>query len=117
MTFDRHEILKAHYRSEIEGWNWAGIKSDAANNTEPANGYDDGEMIGQCYLGTVMGLLPSGKYCMPWCSNQTSHDEQRDSAYFEALEEVADENGMWIESGEGDPCDLYACVAVETIEA
>jgi hypothetical protein len=28
------------------------------------------------------------------------------------MEEAASEKGFWLESGEGDPCDLFLCRAV-----
>jgi hypothetical protein len=101
--------IKQEYRKEIEGWNWAWIKNEAAQCTATS---DSGEVFGSCFIGTVQSLAPSGRYTAPW--NRTS---AQDSAFFRALDDIAAEHGMWIESGEGDPCDLYACVAVETIEA
>lgn len=105
---NRHETLKRKYAAEIAAWDWPGIVADAKDNAKDA---DIGEP--RVFLGTVMALYPSGKYHTPWCSNQTSHDEQRDEAFEEALEEKAAEFGGWIESGDGDPCDLLFVMNAE----
>jgi len=109
---NRHETLKRKYAAEIASWDWPGIVADAKGN--PCE-LDQGEDTprGVCYLGTVMSIYPSGKYYMPWCTNQTSHDEQRDEAFGEALEEKAAEFHGWIETGEGDPCDLFFALTLE----
>ena len=116
MSFDRYAILTAHYAAAIAAdYNLVAIKAECESNAEPdIDG--DGDLIGRCYLGTVMNIYPSGKYYMPWCSNQTRTDETRDECYGAALEEFFDAAGMWIESGEGDPCDLFACCHVDTPE-
>ena len=108
--FNRYEILTKHYISEIENWDWKAVLKEAKSNC-----YLDEEeqVIGQCFLGTVFALFPSGKYYMPWCSNQTRQDEIKDSCYSEALEEVAARYGLFIQGGEGDPCDIFACKVFE----
>jgi hypothetical protein len=114
MAFDRHAILTQHYLKELREWDWEAVKRGAQDNAE----YDpeaEGK-IGRVFLGTVFGLYPSGKYYMPWTTNQTSADETRDGAYHDALEQLAEENGGWIESGEGDPCDVYFAMHVEDDE-
>ena len=63
----------------------------------------------QDFLGSVMSIMPSGKFYMPWTTNQTQRDVIKDSAFMSALEDVLDEYDMWIESGEGDPTDLFVC--------
>lgn len=112
MSFDRHEILKKHYRAEIDaGTDWDALKQEASEYPDEDG---DGDPIGRVYLGSVMSIMPSGKYYMPWCTNQSRSDETRDAAYWEALEEAAEEHGMWIDGGEGDPTDLFACCHIET---
>lgn len=54
--FDRHKILKAHYRAEIEKWDWAGIIMDCVENVIED---DEGQQVGCAWLGTVQGLTPS----------------------------------------------------------
>ena len=106
---DRHETLKRKYAAEIASWDWPGIVADAKENRVE----EDDSTRGVCYLGTVMAIYPSGKYYMFWCTNQTRHDEQRDEAFGEALEEKAAEFHGWTESGEGDPCDIYFALTLE----
>jgi len=50
--------------------------------------------------------MPSGKYYMPWTSNQSRIDEEKDSVFIEALEKSLEDVGLYLTSGEGDPCDL-----------
>lgn len=99
---NRHDVLKKHYKTGILKWDWAAIKKDAQENAQ-----DRGKTCYHTFLGVVMSLAPSGKYYMPWTTNQTPHDVQRDEAWYEALGEVAGEHDMYITSGEGDPCDLF----------
>ena len=90
------------------------------------------------FVGTVMGLTPSGKFYTPWacsnvqvCSQCASASEApcdsdylcddssgdpltgeghcevcRDAAWREQFEKEADNNGYFVTSGEGDPCDI-----------
>jgi hypothetical protein len=97
------------YEAEIREWDWKKIKGKP---TCYGDGFE-GKNIGNCFLGTVFDLAPSGKYYMPWTSNQTEEDVDEDGKFYEALDKVAEENGMWIEHGEGDPCDLFACMIIE----
>ena len=61
------------------------------------------------FLGTVFQLYPSGKYYMPWaCSNVTEEEAEQDEEWREAVEAALDEHGMYLTSGEGDPCDVFA---------
>lgn len=112
------EKLHQRYKEEIRGWDWEAIKTEAEGNAQermfPCVGRsDDEEYRGMIFLGTVFALSPSGKYYMPWTTNQTVRDEIRDSAFYSALDDIAEEHGMWIESGEGDPCDIFACCEAE----
>lgn len=119
MPFDRYAILTAHYAKCIaDDWNLAAIKAECEANAEPDpdSWPRNSELIGRCFLGTVMNIYPSGKYYMPWCSNQTRADETRDKCYGAAFNGSFESAGMWIESGEGDPCDLFACCHVEALE-
>ena len=110
------------YKSQIMAWNWDGIVSETRmeavahvngltdnppNDERCGDGCDEDGHVGSSYLGSVMQLTPSGKFYMPWTTNQTADDVERDSRWFDALEQVATKHGGWIESGEGDPTDLY----------
>lgn len=113
-----HKTLE-QYESEIREWDWKKIKQDAITeakhsvDTDTDERTDDGELIGYSFLGTVFDLAPSGKYYMPWTSNQTDEDIDEDAKFYEALDDVAEANGMYIENGEDDPCDLFACMIIE----
>jgi len=41
------------------------------------------------------------------CGGLGSAEAYQDSLWNEALDQVCEENGMWAQSGEGDPCDLF----------
>lgn len=76
---------------------------------------EDGETIGFCLLGSVFEIMPSGKYWTWWAYGNTSqHERIKDTAYSEALEKVASNHHYWIQSGEGDACDLFICKSIET---
>ena len=115
MSFDRHEILKAHYAAEIaRDWRIDAIKEECEANQEAEPNEDCA--IGRCFLGTCFAIMPSGKYYMPWTTNQTRADETRDAAFMEAFGEYLDSAGLWLESGEGDPCDMFACCSFDLPE-
>ena len=60
------------------------------------------------YLGSVLGLSPSGKYYTAFANgNVTKAEAKRDEAWYAAMDSAAEKYGGSIESGEGDPCDLY----------
>ena len=62
----------------------------------------------QIYIGTVFALYPSGKFYMPWaCSNVTEAEAEKDEAWRERAESELEAIGASLESGEGDPCDLF----------
>jgi hypothetical protein len=101
---------------------------------EVAEAFDDmeGNRVQSAFLGTVLALMPSGKYYTPWaCSNVEpcprckgtgkhskypqscdlcqgvgSREALEDELMNEALEREADSYGCFIESSEGDPCDI-----------
>lgn len=107
------------YKAEIESWDWGNIKNDAITEarhseaTDNAERTDDGDLIGFSFLGTVFALAPSGKYYTFWTTNQTEEDETEDEKFYQALNDVAEANGMYIENGEGDPCDIFASITIE----
>ncbi len=106
--FDRYKTLTAHYKNEIEFWNWEGIKKDAlANCYYDASEFSD-FITASTYLGSILHIFPSGKYYMPWTTNQTRSDCIRDECFSDALNAVALEHGLYITGSEGDGCDLLA---------
>jgi hypothetical protein len=105
MKFNRYDILTAHYTKQIQAYNWQAVLDDAA---ESCYINENDEIEGKSFLGSVFSIMPSGKYYMPWCTNQTRSDVTKDECFYDALESIASEYGLWITSGEGDPCDLFA---------
>jgi len=60
------------------------------------------------YLGSVLGLSPSGKYYTGFANgNVTRPEAKRDTAWYAAMDRAAEKYGGSIDSGEHDPCDLY----------
>jgi hypothetical protein len=103
---EHHENrLGKRYEAEIRSWNWDRIK---ATGEEVECWQNPGSVYRSTFLGTVFSIFPSGKYYMPWaCSNVTEEEAENDSIFSEVLERVAGEMGGSVESGEGDPCDLF----------
>lgn len=61
------------------------------------------------YLGTVFALKPSGKYYTAFASsNVTDEEAQQDEAWTEKAGTELEGIGACLESGEDDPCDLFA---------
>jgi len=97
------------YQKQLrEEFDWPKMKAEALRNPHYDPEVEDD--ICSIFLGTVFVLTPSGKYYMPWaCSNVTEEEALEDALWYEALEAVAESYDGWIESGEGDPCDLFVC--------
>ena len=97
--FNRYEILTAKYKKEILGWNWKAIKQQALCNCIVDS---DDNVLGSFYAGSVLSIMPSGKFYTFWTSNQTRSDVTKDECFLSALETVALANDMFIGSSEGD---------------
>lgn len=76
----------------------------------------DGNSVRSVYIGTVFSLLPSGKCHMPWTTNATDEEREQDAEWYERAETELDTIGAYLESGEGDPCDLYVVQPVPGTE-
>lgn len=99
-----------YYKKLKSDFDWEGVVSDAKDNTRE----EDGEMIGSCYLGSVLSLAPSGKYYTPWAhGNVDTLDAVKDEQYYAALERLCEEHGGYLASGEGDPLDQYFEMTLE----
>ncbi len=60
------------------------------------------------YVGSVLNLLPSGKYYTPWaCSNVTEEEAEADEEWWEAFDAELAKHNAWAECGEGDPLDVF----------
>ena len=123
-------MARTFYADALRSWDWDWLKQEAISNAVDEalelaadgcvfdeDGYPYCEvddyafpeaLRGIARIGSVFSVMPSGKYYMPWaCSNVTLREAERDERYMAALERAADKFGGWIESGEGDPCDLF----------
>jgi hypothetical protein len=94
MKFDRYEILTNKYRKEIEQWDWKKIQADALTNCFVDD--ENNTIVASSWLGTPLGIYPSGKIYTFWTTNQTRSDVIKDECFIEALEAVADKHGMFI---------------------
>lgn len=52
----------------------------------------------------------------PRCGGLGSYEAYQDQEFWQALEDVANKHGGWIESGEGDPLDTFFCVSIDQPE-
>lgn len=102
------------FDNDPRDWDWeAAVKEALTNPQETHDRFE--EPYGAVYLGTVFSIMPSGKYWTFWaCSNVTEEEALADEAYQDLLEACADEAGGWIQAGEGDPCDLYFCIPIDS---
>jgi hypothetical protein len=113
------------YKSQIMSWDWDGIvadtKTDATNHgpdpdpgarvaeyPDCTEGCDIEGHVGMYFIGKVYNLFPSNKFYAPW-SAVSEADVDKDQRYATALEAVARAHDGWVESGEGDPTDLFFC--------
>ena len=66
------------------------------------------------YYGNILDINPSGKYYTPWANSNVSEEEaEEDEEFWEEIERVLSEKGLWYESGEGDALDIYICGHIE----
>jgi hypothetical protein len=65
----------------------------------------DGKLY-KTYVGSILGIVPSGKYYTPW-TNQIALDEWMDEMFWECIDELLPD--VWFETGEGNATDLYMC--------
>lgn len=96
---------------------------------------EEGRLVRRTFLGTVFALMPSGKYYTPFaasnvaecprckgtgtsaktgrtckfCMGYESREAYEDAVWMETAEDEASAHDAWVESGEGDPCDLFLC--------
>jgi len=89
---------------------------------------DTAPLIARFYVGSVFSLLPSGKFYTVWansnlepcscckgsgcdyCGGLGSREAFEDELWYNAVDEIASKCGLWLESGEGEPCDLFLCM-------
>ncbi len=73
-------------------------------NMEFVPGQYGGDARMSIYLGSYLSLDPCGRYHHILSLNGAT---KKCEAYWARLDKAADEVGGWIESGEGDPTDIY----------
>ena len=67
-------------------------------------------VIASLYIGSVFALDPCGRYHHLLSPNGYT---SRCGAFWESLERQLEQRGLWLESGEGDPCDQFARMAFD----
>ena len=61
--------LRKQYHENISAWDWDEFIEECKMNAEPDK-ENGGELVGHVFIGTVMGLTPSGKFYSPFaCGN------------------------------------------------
>lgn len=110
--FDRHRILYENYKSLLrDDINFAVFSAICDENLEWDKEQDC--FVGRAWLGTVFALTPSGKVYAPWTTNQTRSDVIKDEAWWDALNDLADENNLYVTGDSGDIC-LEKCLGVDS---
>ena len=71
----------------------------------PSEDRDPHRQERQIFLGTVFALDPCGRYHHMLSPNGATRKCER---FWESLERQLERRGMWLSSGEGDPCDQFA---------
>ena len=117
-VFDK---LAERYKVQIESeWHWDAIHKEL-DKKDPdylVNGYEveewEEDPIYGIYIGSVLNMAPSGKYYQPFaCSNVTAKEALKDEIYWETLDKVLEEHGLWCQSSEGDALDMLFCKVIE----
>jgi hypothetical protein len=114
ITFNQNDLTE-YFTAQIKERDWEFIKQKALSNTEEVCGEPD-LREGSAFLGSVMSLTPSGKVYMPWSSNVTHEEAWIDSVWWEALESVAEQYGMYVGCGEECASDVFAFIEVKVEE-
>jgi hypothetical protein len=88
-------------------FNLKSIRSELNAQQWELDEFGEGE-VRSVYLGTVMGLYPSGKYYTCWANNNVVQEEiDRDAEWQEKAEGELLSIGCYLMPG-GDPCDIFA---------
>jgi hypothetical protein len=91
MAFNRYAIYQQKYETEIRQWDWHKLTDKMDRRTN-----EWGERYYSAWLGTTLGIMPSGKVYTAWTTNQTSSDVFKDECFSAALETIAEENGCFV---------------------
>lgn len=101
-----YDMLADQYDSDIESrFDFTVLNPALYSIVELQN-----SQYGKLWIGSVFALLPSNKYWLSWAmGNVTEAGYIIDSIFMDRLDRYAENHDGWIESGEGDPTDLYFC--------
>ena len=77
---------------------------------------EQGRFERHLFIGTVFTLTPSGKYYMPWSTNVTEEEANADEEWFEEVQSALSDIGLFLTSGEGNPCDMFVAKVEENNE-
>jgi hypothetical protein len=91
---------------ELIGYSGKGLR-EQLDQEDWQDSEDDDRVERAILIGTVFNLYPSGKFYMPWCSNFTEEEADKDSDWRDVVDEKLNELNLYMFSGEGDPCDLF----------
>ena len=75
--------------------------------------HDPDEVYMTNYLGSFLSLDPCGRYHHVLSPNNVTRTCEK---FWENLNTAAEDLGGWIESGEGDPLDIFYCFSKEVYE-
>jgi hypothetical protein len=103
-----NEILKKQYKDEMINLPDT-IKQLEKEEIVRLDSFEGEGYVRRIYIGSVCGIFPSGKFYMPWTSNQSHRDVYRDEIFREVLEEMLDDEDCSLENGEGSADDLFIC--------
>ena len=84
---------------------------DSISEMEKVENYWEDDAYQSVYLGSVMSLDPCGRYHHILSPNRAT---RKCELFWERLENVAEDLGGWIESGKGDPTDIFFCMPLES---
>jgi hypothetical protein len=103
------------FENDPRDWDWEAASKECRENEASAGDDPGGDPFHALFFGSVMSIMPSGKYWTCFASsNVTESEQEEDVTYHELLEACASEAGGWIENGlNGDYCDMFFCLPVE----
>lgn len=102
------EILRKQYKDEMVNLPDT-IKNLEKEEIVRLDSFEGEGYVRRIYIGSVFSIFPSGKFYMPWTSNQTHRDVYKDEIFREVLEEMLEEEECTLENGEGSADDLFIC--------
>ncbi len=84
------------------------LKSFIPDMIETESFMDDDKYL-SVYIGSFMSLDPCGRYHHILSPNGITSRCER---FWDNMDECASELNCWIESGEGDPTDIFLCKSI-----